>query len=80
MPKEYPWGMPLNFMPKKYQPAIEIPTMQHVMSAPRHGMAIPPPLIFIPPPIIHIVPFVNEQVYHVKPSECLGVEERMDNF
>ncbi|PNX82497.1 coatomer subunit zeta-3, partial [Trifolium pratense] len=65
---KYPWDMPFNFMSERCQPI-----MQHVM-------IIPPPAMTVPPLVVHTAPFGDEQIYHAEPSECLGVEERMDDF
>ncbi|MCI86377.1 hypothetical protein A2U01_0107658, partial [Trifolium medium] len=55
-------------MPEGRQPAVQ------------HVVTVPPPVMTVPPPVVHTVPFGNEQIYHVGPSECLGIEERMEDF
>ncbi|XP_050895263.1 uncharacterized protein LOC127101873 [Lathyrus oleraceus] len=66
MPSGFPWGMPHNFMPEGYQPAVEVPMAQPVMS--------------IPPLVVHGAPYVKEPIFHVDQSETVGVYERMDEF
>lgn len=66
MPSGFPWGMPPNFVPEGYQPAIEVPMDQPVMS--------------VPPPVVHDVPYVKEPVFHADQSEIVGVYERMDEL
>lgn len=66
MPHGFPWGMPIHFMPKGYQPAIEVTTAQPVMS--------------VPPLVVHVAPYMGESVFHADQSETVGVYERMDEF
>ena len=58
--------MPSNFVPEEYQPTIEIPVAQLIMS--------------IPPPVVHVAPYVEEPIFHADQSETFGVYERMDEF
>lgn len=51
MPSDFPWGMPLKFVPEGYQPAVEVPMAQPVMS--------------VPPIVVHVIPYVEEHVFHV---------------
>ena len=50
MPFGFPLGMPSNFVPEWYQPIVEVPMAQPVMS--------------IPPPVVHAAPFVEEPIFH----------------
>ncbi|MCI06050.1 hypothetical protein A2U01_0027105, partial [Trifolium medium] len=62
---QMPDGFPWG-MPSNFMPEGCQPAVQHVMT--------------VPPPVVHTVPFGNEQIYHAEPSECLGVEGRMEDF
>lgn len=44
MPPGFPWGMPLNFVPGGYQPAVEIPVAQ--------------PIMYVSPLVVHATPYV----------------------
>ena len=65
MPQGYPWGMPYNFTPEGYQPAVEVPFAQ--------------PMMTIPQPVTHVLP-QEDQVYHTAASDVPDVYERMDGF
>ena len=64
MPIGFPLGMPPNFVPKGYQPTIEVPMAQPMMS--------------VPPSVVHVIHYVEESVFHANQSETVGVYERMD--
>ncbi|XP_050902019.1 uncharacterized protein LOC127109679 [Lathyrus oleraceus] len=55
---------------KRYQPAVEVPVAQPVMS--------------IPPPMVHVTPYVEEPIFHVDQSEtfdscCFEVVHGIDS-
>ena len=67
MPSGFPWGMPPDYIPAGYQPqATEAPAITTVMS--------------MPSPMVHTIPYQEEPIFHVAPSESVGVDERMDEF
>lgn len=71
MPREYPWGMPSNFMPEGYNHiANEIPQLVQPMQ----------PMMIVTPLVVHDAPYVEESLYHAKPSEVVEAYDRMDEF
>ncbi|XP_050897015.1 uncharacterized protein LOC127103815 [Lathyrus oleraceus] len=60
MPTSFPWGMPPNFVPEGYQPDIEVPMAQPMMS--------------VPPLVVHVVPYIEETVFHDDQSEAIQKE------
>lgn len=66
MSPSFPWGMPHHFVPKGYQPIVEVPMAQVVM--------------FVLPLVVHVAPYVEEPIFHDNQSEIVGVSERMDKF
>ena len=72
MPAGFPWGMPPSFVPEGYQPPHPLPEIPVVPAI--------QPVMSTPPPVVHTVPFAEEQLYHVEPSESLGMNDRLDDF
>ncbi|XP_050876209.1 uncharacterized protein LOC127079898 [Lathyrus oleraceus] len=67
LPSDFPWGMPLNYMPEGYHPhATKAPVVTTVMS--------------VPHPVVHTTPYNEEHIFHIAPSEGVGMDERMDEF
>lgn len=63
-PVTHPWGMPENFIPEGYQPAVEV-TPKNLS------------IFTNVSPVIHSAPHVEEQVYH---GTDPGLNDRMDDF
>ena len=105
MPKGFPWGMPINYIPEGYIPPISEELRDtagtsrlegYKLQAPEDGRITtenPVPggyklqvteaprvtaIMSMPPPVVHATP--EDQIYHVAPSEGMGVYERMDEF
>ncbi|KAI5440709.1 hypothetical protein KIW84_010255 [Lathyrus oleraceus] len=67
MPAEFPWGMPLNFVPEGFAPTFA-------------SMSATSPTMSVPPPIVHTLPRVEDTIYHSEPSEGPDVYEKMDEM
>lgn len=46
MPSAFPWSMPHKFVPEGYQPVVEVPMVQMIIS--------------VPPLVVHVIPYFEE--------------------